>query len=334
MPLTKDALTRFLAIDKCLQRGSKGYRYTAQSFLEAVNKVLEQKDLQVGRSQLYKDLQEMERQGAPIFKNERNRYEYYYADPDYNFGKHPISEEEKQYLLELLAMMKRWGDLPGYEVMEQTILKLQTFLGVKFAGDAQQVVLFDTNVHLRGLEHLLALMNHINRKECLEVAYKPFDKELQRFDFHPYVLKEYQQRWYCIGLNEQENNFWTLALDRLLSFHAGSKAYIAPRQDMREYFEDFIGVSLAWEPERRRLEKVILRFTPERWKYIETKPLHPSQKKPKHTDKGVEVVYTLIPNRELKYEIMRLGPDVEVLEPEALRKEVAESLQKAASLYL
>ena len=67
--------------------------------------------------------------------------------------------------------------------------------------------------------------------------------------------------------------------------------------------------------------------------YVKTKPIHHSQKVISDDENGLNIELTLIPNRELVAQILSFGDDVKVLEPEELRKEVSEYLEKAYMKY-
>jgi predicted DNA-binding transcriptional regulator YafY len=68
-----------------------------------------------------------------------------------------------------------------------------------------------------------------------------------------------------------------------------------------------------------------------RFPYVETKKLHKSQKVLENQLCTVALhIYT---NRELKAKILEYGADVEVLAPDSLRKEIAETLLRASAWY-
>jgi len=75
-------------------------------------------------------------------------------------------------------------------------------------------------------------------------------------------------------------------------------------------------------------QKAVLRFTPERSRWVADEVWHPKQKGGFVDGQYVlEVPYS--DSRELVMDILKHGPEVEVLAPESLRAEVVDLLSKA-----
>jgi predicted DNA-binding transcriptional regulator YafY len=76
----------------------------------------------------------------------------------------------------------------------------------------------------------------------------------------------------------------------------------------------------------------VLRFTPERARWVAEETWHPKQKG-HFTDAGYVLEMPYSDERELVLDILKQGPEVEVLRPKSLRKKVLDQLLRAASLY-
>ena len=63
------------------------------------------------------------------------------------------------------------------------------------------------------------------------------------------------------------------------------------------------------------LENVKIRVSNNRWPYIETKPLHGSQRVILKNEEGVIIQIQVYLNKELEQLIMSFGSDLEVIEP-------------------
>lgn len=85
-----------------------------------------------------------------------------------------------------------------------------------------------------------------------------------------------------------------------------------------------IGVTL-----QGQLETVKLRFSENRFPFVETKKIHISQQ----TESNGTVSIRVYTNRELITKILEFGDDVEVLEPAALRETIKTILSNAQSRY-
>jgi predicted DNA-binding transcriptional regulator YafY len=142
-------------------------------------------------------------------------------------------------------------------------------------------------------------------------------------------LKQYNGRWFVFGLNEQIGvPTWNIALDRIQELTPLTDAYIPSTLDWEYYFSDIVGVTrLAGE-----LEKIELLFSPQRAKYVLTKPLHESQWHQLRED-GLFVRLKLVPNPELEQLILSFGEDVKVLQPESLATRISTRAQAMVGLY-
>jgi hypothetical protein len=75
------------------------------------------------------------------------------------------------------------------------------------------VIGLESNIDLKGIEYLSQLYDAIINEQVLEVEYQDFKSEEPfTLTFHPYYLKQYNNRWFVFGLNEElEIPTWNLA---------------------------------------------------------------------------------------------------------------------------
>ena len=66
---------------------------------------------------------------------------------------------------------------------------------------------------------------------------------------------------------------------------------------------------------------------------LRTLPKHHSQKEINTQANYSDFEYYIVPTFDFKQEILKEGPDLEVLEPESLRHEIIESLMKTIQHY-
>ena len=120
------------------------------------------------------------------------------------------------------------------------------------------------------------------------------------------------------------------ALDRIERFEEIDMPYVESEVDFSEYFDDVIGVTV---PERYEPVDVILRVSNNRFNYIKTKPLHLSQRVIGEDSNHTRISINVKINKELIALILSFGPDVEVIAPENLRKEVAQRISAMNNNY-
>ena len=99
--------------------------------------------------------------------------------------------------------------------------------------------------------------------------------------------------------------------------------------DFNSYFDNVVGVTVPYEA---KLEEVILRFTPQRFRYVTSKPIHKSQKIV--SEKDCIISLTLYHTLELEQQIFSFGPDVEVLSPMWFREEFSRKINDCMKKYL
>jgi predicted DNA-binding transcriptional regulator YafY len=93
------------------------------------------------------------------------------------------------------------------------------------------------------------------------------------------------------------------------------------RYDFSEYFEDIIGINRGKDNQH---EKNTLWFAPGKAPYIQTKPIHGSQKVKKNDKDGLVITIEVIVNYELKSLLLSFGNEVKVLSPESLDRQLKE----------
>ncbi len=192
---------------------------------------------------------------------------------------------------------------------------------------------FDNNPFLKGLELLETLYSAILNKQVLSISYRAFtSKEVIQYTIHPYYLKSFNQRWFLFGYNPETDNYaWNLAIDRIEGIETANTKYkINNKIDWNEYFEDMVGVT---RPENAKPENIVLHFHGSRGKYVETKPLHGSQKAKWIDENTFEVKLHLIINKELITILLSYGADLTVVKPATLKEIIANQLINASKLY-
>ena len=174
------------------------------------------------------------------------------------------------------------------------------------------------------------LFNAIVNKRVLSIEYEPFGQEMSTIQFHPYFLKQYNNRWFVFGLNE-ENNIatWNLALDRIKSIEELNVSYQDNETDWDFHFSSIYGVS---KPFDKNEEEIHLLFSKRQAPYIITKPIHETQKHYELED-GLLVKIKVIPNFELEQLILSFGEGVKVLLPVHLKEKISDRIELSLSQY-
>lgn len=341
MPINKHALIRYRALDKCFSNFAR--RYYIEDLIQACNEALYSHtgDERYGdplrpgisRRQVLVDIDFMESEAgwaALIDRIKDGRRVYYrYEDPEYTINNQPITDEEMAKLRETMLMLSRFKGMPQFEWMESLLTNLEDKFHLQ--GFSDSVISMDGNEYAAGIEHPSPLFNAIVNKTPLLIEYKTFDGKEFKWEIHPYHIKQYNNRWFLIGLNNDEyHNISTVALDRIVNFEQLHRSFIENTiiEDFDDYFYDIVGVSF---PPDAKVEKVVLKFSAHRFPYIQAKPIHGSQRTLSENDGTIQL--NIIPNRELESIILSFGDDVEVLLPSSLRNAIATKIKKSCKKY-
>ena len=145
----------------------------------------------------------------------------------------------------------------------------------------------------------------------------------------PQRLVYYRDQWYLDCWDEDRQSLRTFALDRVTSTEVLDK----PARDVstEELGETFgAGYGLFSGPVRGRAR---LRFVAERARWVADERWHGQQETQRLPDGRLELTVPYSEVDELLGEILRYGPDVEVLEPPELVDLVRERLERAAAQY-
>ena len=209
----------------------------------------------------------------------------------------------------------------------QLIKKKKSTHKLIYSSSAKQLL---TNIEL-----LPKLYEAIKKKQVLIIDYKPFGKDEEKYTISPHQLREYNGRWHLLGHkngDKDEKSITDLALDRITKLEIANVAsYTNANLIPYEAYENRVGLS---HRKGNKPEEVILRIHSEyMFGLFTTKPFHPSQKTLTQFDKYGEIELTVEINKELKSNILHYGPDVEVMAPEHLRKEIADNIERMGELY-
>ena len=334
MPTSKKPLIRYQVIDRCLRNTSR--KYGKQELMEAINEELVYRNLEpIGKVTFYQDIKDMQVEfGAPIESyREGNRAYFHYTDSGYSFANQPLNQEEIDHLKDAVLIMSRFSGIPGLEWVEELISKLE--LGTFEEVRNRKVISFASNEYLKGREYIGPIFKAIIDKKVLNITYQKFtDDEIKVHTVHPYYLKEYDNRWYLLCNLSKRNQMMILSVDRIQMIEINKKEIYRANDvfDMEEYFEDMIGVNRG--DLTSEVQKVILQFSPLMSKYVQTKPLHGSQKIVERKDDG-SMVFSIevIPNYEFENLIFSFKDGVEVLEPIELRELIRTKLELSLQQY-
>jgi predicted DNA-binding transcriptional regulator YafY len=233
----------------------------------------------------------------------------------------------------------------GYFINYDTSINIESFFrfleiattaellteGLAESKDALKHILFESIGNLKGIDNLKSLFQAIKNKRIITFTHLSFNTgKTKNYSLKPYLLREYQNRWYIIGLIGNSNKFITFGIDRIENLEVKTDTFKPNiKLDPAQLFDNIIGLVYSYN----KLQKIILSFTPIQGNYIKTLPLHKSQKILADNDKELRIELNIIPNYEFKQKILMHGDTVKVIEPEWLVEEIKENLNRTLKKY-
>lgn len=323
MPTNKNALARFKYLDDLLS--DRHHYYSTPELWEKCNERLVNNGFsKVKKRTTEKDINFLEYAPfyAPIERGRKNGKRYVrYGKPDYSVFKKEMSNEERILLGEVVNTLGQFEGLDNFRWLDNLNKHLVN-------RPRRQIISFSHNPYLQNSNLLGTLFDDISNEVVVRLSYHTFkDKTVRAIDFHPWLLKQYNDRWYVVGAADSNKKILTFALDRIDDVEPlPEKKYAQCPDDLEERFEDIVGVTFY---EDRPVERILFWVSDESKDYVETKPLHASQTLCKGlADQKLRQQYPMLPGGAFfsvdcicNYELIRLlssfGPELVVLRSES-----------------
>lgn len=177
---------------------------------------------------------------------------------------------------------------------------------------------------------LKSILDAIRSNLEIEFDYQSFFRHASKVVLKPLCVKLFKRRWYITG-KTPENKIYNYGLDRIQSLLVTARTFIYPLDfSPKAYFQNFYGI-YAWE--NSSPEKIVIRAYDEKPGYLRSLPLHHSQKELNSTSQYTDFSLCLTPTFEFIQELFLHRDQIEILEPEHLRRQIKEFANKILSRY-
>lgn len=350
MPANKNALTRIVLLDKLL--ADRYHAFSIQDMTDYLERELPQYGQEGGVSKrcVEKDIEYLEYNFPILIELERYTVDAHstatdkvykkrcirYSDPTFSIFKGKLSDEEKGILITALSTIGSFDGLDGFGWLDDLHKRL---------GLVKQQPIIQMSKNLLENKTLMAeAFSAIQAHAAVKLQYRLFNtSEMRETIISPYLLKEYNRRWYLIGAVDDTGKVLNFALDRLVSITVLPGYEYRPAPDnLSERYEDIIGVSYY---EGGEIHKIIFWVSDKSAPYIDTKPLHGSQIKIKgDREEALRKLYEMpaggstfsiecMENYELIRELCSYGEDLKVLSPRPIINAIVNRIESMSNLY-
>lgn len=352
MPQNKNAITRYIILDQLLQHK---YGHTVKELTRLCNDELGYKGYEpVTKRCIEKDLLAME--GEPFYaeidrtgsipkedKNGKARKVQLvrYANPSFSIFNHEMNDDEKALLRKALEPFGKFEDIPGFEQIENLIASLNVEV-----DESKKFVYYSVNENGTNTKVFGKLYSAIVEQKAIDLTYHTFgDAESKHVLVYPYLLKEWNRRWYLIAAAADTGKILTFALDRTDDVETCADLKYMPASDVLiERYEDIVGITYY---EGKPIETIYFWASDNSTNYLLTKPIHGTQTMLKEGGEEYATLRNSYPklmhgnffrlkcmiNYELIRELLSYGKGLVVLGPDSLRDTIIDHIASIQSNY-
>lgn len=338
MPVNKYALLRYRIIDRCLTNKGKPFPSREDLLLACEEALYGSGGENISQSTIDKDIWAMKNESglayyAPI-AFDRQEGGYYYEDPDFSIAQLSLGEEDLEAIRFAAATLEQFREVPIFQQYENAIEKIINRINISPRPDDRQLakfIQFEKSTVSKGNEHLGPLLDAIRSKKAISISYRKFtDDKLKQYELHPYLLREYHNRWYLVALEVASAGIRTFGLERIEQLENDGRRFSVKKTfDPDVFFSHSIGIT-----ERQdKPHEVVLSFEPLAGKFLKTQPIHASQKVVAESKNEIRISLKVLLTPELASFILSYGKQVTVLKPLSLKKMIKQQLSEALGNY-
>lgn len=226
----------------------------------------------------------------------------------------------------------------GYFINKDKSLAIDSFLrllelvetanvfqeSLKESKETLNYIDFEHEGNVSGIEFLQDVLMAIRNHQRIRFKHESYQSgKSKKYQLKPYLIKEYQGRWYVVGIVVGMDEIRTFGLDRLSELEILTKTFVPDADlNLKERFADVVGLVYTGI----EVEKVVIAVQKSQVPYLKSAPLHSSQKFIKDEDGKDLIELRLKPNYEFVQRVFMQMDTVRVIEPEWLVKEVKERI--------
>ena len=322
MPQIKNALFRYRIIDSCLRNKFKPYP-TKDDLREACEESLfgDVEGKNICNSTIEKDIFAMRMEHDAPIKYSKIEKGYYYTDPEFTLAENPLTLQDLEAIEFAAKTLLQFKDNEMFKQFGSAIDKIADRVTVSKTQDVDAYIQFETAQSTGGSEFIGDILSAIKQRNIIEFDYGKFtEEEFTTRIVLPLLLKQYRNRWYLVSYELEKNDYRTFALDRIDDIRLLNEQRERPKNFNPDlFFKHAVGITSGnVQPER-----ITLKATSLASKYLDSLPIHQSQKIVQ-LEKDGSCIFELnvAITEELIRELLSYGGSLVVEAPKSLKEEV------------
>lgn len=273
--------------------------------------------------------------GAPIEQDPDTRGFFYDRSYEQHFELPGIwiSPDELQALLTARQVL---GNVqPG--LLEGELASLQQRISNLLQDKGVETAEGDSRIHIQGIAaravpgHLFQdVLGALVERQRLQITYhgRRRDQVSER-EISPQRLTQYRNSWYLDAWCHQAEGLRSFAMERITALARREQAARdVPKASLAKHFDGAYGIFSGPAEHTARI-----RFSAEMSRWVAEEQWHPDQEGAFDENGAWVLSLPFSAPRELVMDILRYGPEAEVLDPDFLREAVAEAARETAEQY-
>jgi len=269
---------------------------------------------------------------APL-EYDKSRKGYFYTDPTFQLPVLRISEEE---LLALLISRKLITEASAGFLADElgsVSARLGSLLSANLPGRARPEDAFSfrwKNISPTDpLTFKVVTSALIQGKQLIFCYYSPTASNCTMRTVEPHHMVNYMGNWHLIAFCHLRGDWRDFVLGRMTLCNVEGTAFkIRAKDEWEPFLQNTFGIF-----QNRKSFNVVLRFTPERSRWINGEMWHEAQIELVQDDGSLVRTIPASHEAEIMMEILKHGSHVEVLEPEWLKEKVGKEMKDALNKY-
>lgn len=258
---------------------------------------------------------------------------YHYTDPTFQLSVTRISEEE---LLALLISRKLITEASAGSLGDElgrVSKRLGSLLAANLPGRAHPEDAFSfrwKNINPTDPQTFKIVTSALLQGRLLTFSYHAPSKVKGVIrTVEPHHMVNYMGNWHLIAFCHLRNDWRDFLLGRMTKCHMENMEFqIRDREDWQPFLQNTFGIY-----QNRANFNVVLRFTPERSRWVKEEVWHDGQSEDFQEDGSLIRTIPASHEAEIMMEVLKHGAQVEVLEPGWLRDKVVKEIKDAVKNY-
>lgn len=183
-----------------------------------------------------------------------------------------------------------------------------------------------------GRMSLDVVLTALRESRTIRISYRNFSgRGYEGLEVEPLCVKLFKRRWYVLTRLAGNGKLRIFALDRITALELTKVHYVYPTEfKPKEFFEPYFGIVALTGEEP---EMITLRIYDELRGYLQSLPLHYSQKIVEEGDGYTTVTLNVAPTFDFIQEILSHREQIEVVAPETLRQELYDLITTMKNRY-